>query len=115
MVPVVAAGPTASTAGQAGLASAAIGLNLLRIRQRPALRAAVIAALAIAAAGAALGRLLDRTTLHHPAGLIQGHALWHLLAAAALWRLAPVVGTRGQPRSIASADEEVPADPHPQQ
>ena len=115
MFPVVAAGPTASTAVQAGLAFAAVGLNLLRIRRRPELRATVIAALAVVAAGATLGRLLDQSTLHHPAGLVQGHALWHLLAAAALWRLAPVVGARRQLGSVAPADEEVPADPHPQQ
>lgn len=115
MLPVVAAGPTVSTAVQAGLASAAIGLSLLRIRRRPELRATVTAALAIAAAGATLGRLLDMTTLHHPAGLVQGHALWHLLAAAALWWLAPVVGARQQLGSVAPTDEEVPADPHPQQ
>jgi hypothetical protein len=115
MLPVVAAGPTASTAVQAALASAAVGLSLLRVRQRPELRATVIAALASAAAGATLGRLLDRTTLHHPAGLVQGHALWHLLAAAALWRLAPAVGARRQLRSTTPADEEVPANPHPQQ
>jgi hypothetical protein len=111
MFPVVAAGPAASTVVQAGLASAAVGLNLLRIRRRPELRSTVIAALAIAAAGATLARLLDQSPLHRPDGLIQGHALWHLLAAAALWRLGPVVGAR----SIASADEEVPANPHPQQ
>jgi hypothetical protein len=111
MVPVVAAGPSASTATQAAFASAAIGLSLLRVRKRPALRATVIAALATAAAGAVLGRLLDRTALHQSAGLIQGHALWHVLAAAALWQLVPAVGAR----SVTPADEEVPANPHPQQ
>ena len=111
MVPVVAVGPSASTAAQAALASAAIGLSLLRVRKRPALRATVIAALATAAAGAVLGRLLDRTAVHQSAGLIQGHALWHVLAAAALWQLVPAVGAR----SVTAADEEVPADPQPQQ
>jgi hypothetical protein len=97
MVPVVAAGPTASTAAQAAIAAAAITLNLLRARHRPALRAAVLLALGTAAAGAVLGRLTGRSGPCGPESFITGHPLWHLLAAAALWRLAAAVGARRQP------------------
>jgi len=75
---------------QAVMAAAAIGLNLLRAIRRPALRKTVIAALVIAAACAAVGTLTDRTSLCRVGDLVQGHAVWHVLAAAALWRLASV-------------------------
>ncbi len=95
MVPVVAVGPTASTAVQAAMAVAAITLNLLRALRRPALRTTMLTALATVVAGAVLGRLTGRSGQCGPDSLVQGHALWHVLAAAALWRLAPAVGTRG--------------------
>src|SRR6266496_6025813 len=66
------------------MAAAAIGLNLLRAIRRPALRKTVIAALVIAAACAAVGTLTDRTSLCRVGDLVQGHAVWHVLAAAAL-------------------------------
>lgn len=94
MVPVVAAGPTASTAAQAAMATVAIALNLLRALRRPALRAPVFLALGTVAAGAVLGRLTGGTGRCGPASLVEGHPLWHLLAAAALWRLAAAVGAR---------------------
>jgi len=72
------------------MAAAAIGLNLLRAIRRPALRKTVIAALVIAAACAAVGTLTDRTSLCRVGDLVQGHAVWHVLAVAALWRLASV-------------------------
>src|SRR5262245_15180659 len=94
MVPVVAAGPAASTTAQAAAAAAAIALNLLRARHRPALRARVLTALGAAAAGAVLGRLTGPSGRCGPESLVLGHPLWHLLAAAALWRLAATVGAR---------------------
>jgi hypothetical protein len=92
MVPVVAAGPAASRLAQGGLAVLAVGLNLVRARARPALRPVLISALVILGAGALAGSLTDRTELCQPASLLQGHAVWHVLAAVALWRLAPAVG-----------------------
>jgi hypothetical protein len=80
MVPVVALGATASTTTQAVLATTAIGGNLLRAARRPVLRRVLIAALVIAAARAD--------------GLLPRHAIWHVLAAAALWRLATAIGAR---------------------
>jgi hypothetical protein len=97
MVPVVAAGATASTAVQTVMAAAAIGLNLLRARLRPRLRKTLITALLTVTVGAVFGTLTDRTRLCQPDSFLQGHAVWHLLAAAALWRLAPAIGTRRWP------------------
>ncbi len=94
MVPVVAWGPTASTVVQAGMAAAAIGLNLVRARRRPALRTRLIAALGTLAVGAAIGTLADRTSLCRADSLVQGHAVWHVLAATSLWLLAPALGRR---------------------
>jgi hypothetical protein len=113
MVPAVTAGPLASTLVQGLLAAVAIGLNLLRVPwpgakrtagperrprpwhtwHRPRLRRSLLPALAVLAAGALAGSLTDRTDLCRPESLLQGHALWHLLAAAALWWLAPAVGS----------------------
>jgi hypothetical protein len=94
MVPVVASGASVSTIVQAVMAAAAIGLNLVRAGRRPALRKTVIAALVTAAAGAVIDGLTDRTTPCQADSLIPGHAVWHVLAAAALWRLAPAIGAR---------------------
>lgn len=92
-VPVVAAGPLAATVAQGLLAAVAIGLNLARARHRPWLRRTLLPALAILAAGALAGSLTDRTGLCQPESLLQGHAAWHLLAAGALWWLAPAIGS----------------------
>lgn len=114
MVPVVAVGPLPSTVAQGLLAAVAIGLNLLRVPwpgpkrpagperrprpwhtwHRPGLRRNLLPALAVLAAGALAGSLTDRTALCRPESLLQGHAVWHLLAAAALWWLAPAIGSR---------------------
>ena len=107
MVPVVAWGATASTIVQSVLATAAIGLNLVRARRRPALRRPLIAALVTVAAGAVIGTLGDRTSLCRPDSVLQGHAAWHVLAAAALWRLAPAIGARRWPLA---PDRSTPSD-----
>src|SRR5690606_41850009 len=74
---------------------------------RPRLRRTLLVALALRAAGALLGNLGDRTGWCRPESLWQGHAAWHLLAAAALAWLAPAVG-RG--RGLRAA---APAPPPP--
>src|SRR4249919_1984924 len=81
------------------MATAAIGLSLVRAGRRPALRRTLIAALVTAAAGAAIGALTDRTPLCRADSLVHGHAVWHVLAAAALWRLAAAMGARHRPPS----------------
>ncbi|MBD0292088.1 MAG: hypothetical protein ICV70_00760 [Jiangellaceae bacterium] len=103
MVPVVAAGETASTSVQAVMAAGAIGLNLVRARLRPALRTTLHTTLLMVAMGALMGTLTDRTSLCNPDSILQGHAAWHLLAAAALWRLAPAIGTRARLRQLTRA------------
>lgn len=94
MIPAVALGPTVSTVTQGVFATAAIGLNLLRAKARPRLRRRLLTSLTVLAAGSAAGTLGDRTALCEPESLFQGHAIWHLLAAAALWHLAPAIGDR---------------------
>ncbi len=95
MVPVVAIGPTASASIQTVMAAVAIGLSLVRARRRPALRPTLYTALAVLAAGAVIEKLMDRSQSCQPDNFLTGHAIWHVLAAAALWRLAPAIGTRG--------------------
>jgi hypothetical protein len=97
MVPVVASGATASTAVQAVMAGAAVGLTMVRVRLRPSLRRPLVLSMLTLAAGAVIGTLTDRTWLCRPDSVLQGHAMWHLLAAAALWRLAPAIGARRRP------------------
>src|SRR6266545_3262325 len=109
MVPVVASGAAASTIVQAVMAAAAIGLNLVRVRRRPGLRKTVIAALVAVAAGAVIGTLTDRTSLCQANSLVQGHAVWHVLAAAALWRLSPAIGARRRPPSPIAESAKPPA------
>lgn len=92
LAPLVAIGPGASSAGQALLAVFAIGLGLLRAAARPELRRTLLMALAVLAAGAAIGTLGERTALCQPGILLQGHAVWHVLAALALWLLTPAIG-----------------------
>lgn len=94
MVPIVWLGPEFSIAGQSALATAAIGLNLLRARARPGLRRLLLTSLGILGTGALIGTLGDRTSLCRPDSLLQGHAAWHILAALALWWLAPAIGSR---------------------
>jgi hypothetical protein len=107
LVPVVAIGPVAASLAQGGLAAVAIGLSLRRAQVRPGLRRPLLVALAILAAGALAGTLGERTGLCRPDSLVQGHAAWHLLAAVALWRLAPAVGQRDRVES--GGEERVPS------
>lgn len=97
MVPLVALGPLASAIGQGVLGVAAIGLSLLRARFRPALRPRLLTGLAILGAGALIGTLTERTSLCEPAAVLQGHAVWHVLAAFALWWISPVIGSGRSP------------------
>lgn len=94
MVPVVALGATASTVAQTAVAVVAIGSGLLRAWRRPAVRRTVLVALALLAVGSLVGTVGDRTALCTPESIWQAHAAWHVLAAAALWWLGPVIGTR---------------------
>lgn len=104
MVPLIMIGPVVSAAGQVVLGASAVGLGLLRARARPRPRRTLLGALALLGAGALIGTLGEQTALCQPESLLQGHAIWHLLAAAALWWLAPAIGARaGHKRSRAVA------------
>jgi hypothetical protein len=94
MVPAVAIGWLASVIVQVTLAIVAVGLSLWRARVRPALRRTLLTALVILGVGALIGTLTERTSLCQPDSLLQGHAAWHVLAALALWWLAPAIGAR---------------------
>ncbi|MBM7786144.1 hypothetical protein [Tenggerimyces flavus] len=83
VVPAVAIGHDTSTMVQVALAVVAIGLSVQRARKRPALRGTLVAAIVVLGVGAAIGRLVP-----------QGHAIWHVLAAVALYLLAAAVGRR---------------------
>ena len=103
MVPVVAMGATASTVAQTVIASVAIGGNLLRAAKRPVLRKALITALLLAAAGATIGTPSDPMSLCRADGLLPRHSIWHVLAAAALWRMAAAIGARRASSSAQAA------------
>jgi hypothetical protein len=112
MEPVVAAGPVYSSLTQGLLAAVAIGLNLARARARPRLRRRLLCALSILAAGALIGALSERTALCQPDSLWQGHAAWHVLAATALWWLAPAIGARQvAPAEVPSTVPGPPSSP----
>ncbi|MFD5330664.1 hypothetical protein ACFWH7_02020 [Cellulosimicrobium cellulans] len=98
-VPLAAASPTASTAAQVAAAAVAVGASTLRAWRRPAVRRRTVAALALLAVGGGVGTLTrpgwPLCDADGPLGVtLQGHAVWHVLAAAALWLLAPTLGTR---------------------
>lgn len=91
MVPVVL-WPRPGDLAQVAVTVVAGLLLLARARREPAARRRVAGALALLAVGGLVGTL-SRTggPLCDPDSLLQGHALWHVLAAAALAVLAPLV------------------------
>ncbi len=100
LVPVMATAPEAADATQAGIAVAAVALTLARARATPCLRPRVMASVGLLGLGAAIGALTRAGgPWCAPESLWQGHGAWHVLAAAALVVLAPVVGGPGAPRT----------------
>jgi hypothetical protein len=96
--PVVAVAPDWGDLVQAGLAVVTVALSLMRARVRPALRRSILTSMAILGVGALVGTLTrSGAPLCRPDSLFQGHAVWHVLAALALWLLAPAVGSIGRP------------------
>jgi hypothetical protein len=95
-VPIVAVAPELGDLVQAGLAVVAVALSLQRARVRPALRRTIVTSMAVLGVGALIGTLTrSGAPLCDPDSLFQGHAAWHVLAAIAMWMLAPVVGSIG--------------------
>jgi hypothetical protein len=97
LVPVILMAPGAADAAQVVLAAVAIGMSLLRVRLRPAWRRTILTSMALLAVGGTLGTLSrSGWPWCRPDSLVQGHAVWHVLAAAALWLLTPAIGHIGQ-------------------
>jgi hypothetical protein len=96
LAPVIVLAPAAGDAAQGVLGALAVAAGLARARLRPSRRRALLTALLVLGLAAAAGTLTRAgMPLCQPESLWQGHGAWHLLAAAALWLLAPVISTRG--------------------
>ncbi|ACZ29323.1 conserved hypothetical protein [Xylanimonas cellulosilytica DSM 15894] len=99
VVVLAAVSSGASSAAQSAMAVVAVGVTLLRAWRRPAVRARSLAATALLGAGGLIGTLsrpgwpwCDPSSAWFASGW-SGHAVWHVLAAAALWMLAPALGS----------------------
>lgn len=98
LVPAILLVPRPADAAQAVVAAVAVVVTLLRARAAAHDRARVLAAVGLLAVGSLVGTLSRAGgPLCDPESLWQGHGLWHLLSAAALVVLAPVVGRRDRP------------------
>lgn len=98
-VVLAAAWPPASVVAQGAVGVVAVGATVLRAVARPTVRARALTALALLGVGSAIG------TWTRPGwpgcdpdgwlgGWLSGHAVWHVLAAAAIAIIAPTVGRR---------------------
>lgn len=95
LTPLIVVAPRAGDLVQAGVAAAAVALAVLRARAVPRLRRRIGCALALLVLGASVGTLSRAGgPLCLPESPWQGHAAWHVLAAAALVVLAPAIGVR---------------------
>lgn len=101
-VPLILAAPLAGDGAQVVVAAAAVVLTLARARRERPVRRRVGWAVGLLAVGSIIGTLSrGGWPLCDPESLWQGHAVWHVLAAAALVVLAPTL-TSGE----ASTDED---------
>lgn len=92
LAPLILGAPAMADLVQVGIAAAAIGLTLARTRVQPKSRRRVLIALGLLAVGGVVGRLsVSGGPLCYPDSLLQGHAIWHVLSAAGLVVLAPVL------------------------
>lgn len=97
LVPVLA-WPRAGDLAQVGVAVVAAALLLARARRDHTVRTRVAVAVGLLAGGGAVGAM-SRTggPLCDPSSLLQGHAVWHVAAAAALVVLAPLTTSSAAP------------------
>jgi hypothetical protein len=91
-----------STAAQVAAAVGAVTASAWRAWRRPVVRRRTATAVVLLAVGGTIGTLTrPGWPLCDTDGwfgvALQGHAVWHVLAAVALWVLAPTLGTRGSP------------------
>ncbi|MGW6265448.1 hypothetical protein [Cellulosimicrobium funkei] len=101
-VVLAAVSVSASTAAQVVAAGVAVAASAVRAWRRPAVRRRTVAALVLVAVGSTAGTLTrpgwPLCDADGALGLaLPGHAVWHVLAATALWVLAPTLGTRPAP------------------
>ncbi|WP_165368195.1 hypothetical protein [Phytoactinopolyspora endophytica] len=83
----------ARLAAQGSVAALAVGASLLRWYYRREFRRTILTSLVLLGTGALVGTLSrSGGPLCAPESVLQGHSAWHVLAALALWRLAPVIG-----------------------
>jgi hypothetical protein len=98
LVPAIVLVPRPADVAQAVVAAVAVVVTLLRVRRTPAARPRVLVAVGLLGVGAAVGTLSRAGgPLCDPTSLWQGHAVWHVLSAAALVVLAPVLTGAGSP------------------
>ncbi len=96
LLTLVVVAPRAGDLAQVGVAAVAAVLTVLRGAARPGLRRHIGPAIALLALGGTIGTPSRAGwPWCDPMSLLQGHAVWHMLASAALVVLAPTVGTRG--------------------
>lgn len=98
-VALAATSVPASAAAQVVAAMVAVAASVVRAWRRPAVRRRTVTALGLLALGGTIGTLTrpgwPLCDADGPLGVtLQGHAAWHVLAAVALWVLAPTLGTR---------------------
>ncbi|WP_425955259.1 hypothetical protein [Xylanimonas sp. McL0601] len=100
VVVLAARAPGASSAVQGVAAAVAVGATLVRAWGRPVVRSRLLVVVGLLGAGGVIGNLsetggpwCDPSSAWFQAGW-SGHAVWHALAAVALWVLAPALGTR---------------------
>ncbi|MGM0385864.1 MAG: hypothetical protein ACQERF_07795 [Actinomycetota bacterium] len=92
LVPVILLAPGPADLIQVGMAVVAIGLTIGRAHVQPSARRRILLALGLLAVGGVIGRLsVSGGPLCDPESLLQGHAVWHVLSAAGLLVLAPVL------------------------
>ncbi|WP_250446332.1 ceramidase [Actinotalea sp. C106] len=111
LVPVILLAPQAADLAQVGFAVLAVGLTVLRAVRDPASRTRIIWSVGLLAVGGVVGTLSRAGgPLCVPESLVQGHAIWHVLASAALVVLAPVLAPQGGITRSPDHDAPEPAD-----
>ncbi|GGB99814.1 hypothetical protein GCM10010972_10720 [Cellulomonas carbonis] len=98
LVPLILLAPRAGDLAQVGVAVVAVALTVRRAVIRPRQRRRIATALALLAVGGTVGTLSRAGwPLCDPSSPLQGHAVWHVLAATALVVLAPTIGLSSHP------------------
>ncbi|WP_207782196.1 hypothetical protein [Phytoactinopolyspora limicola] len=93
LIIVAGAVGSASTAVQGLAGVGAVSATVIRAYARPSARRTILTAGVVVGAGALIGTLSrSGGPLCQPDSLLQGHAIWHVLAAVALVLLTPVIG-----------------------